>query len=166
MIYAGVDPGAQGAIAIFNDFTLIDVLDISFETFGKQKTIDVSGLACEILDVAQVSPLDHVFIEEVASRTGQGVKSMFSFGERFGEMKCLGLTLSSSLVFLPPRKWKASAGLIGQDKIESAKKCARLYPDKAELFVEPNNRCKDGYKYYDGRGDAALIGLMGYKGVK
>lgn len=161
MNYISIDPGAAGAISVFRDKDLLFVFDIPFLTIEKQKVMDFKS-ARSIID-SEIDTVDAVFIEAVSSRTGQGVKSMFSFGERFGEAKSFGLTLTSNLIFLSPQKWKAACGLTGFDKIESAKRAAKLYPKQANLFVEKNNRCKDGVKYFDGRADSVFIGLIGYK---
>ncbi len=165
MFYISIDPGAIGAIAVFEDLNLLGVIDLTLKSVGGQKVISIDDYRKKIMNLTNDEEIEFVFIEDVSSRTGQGVKSMFSFGQRFGEAKCLGLTLSENLVFLNPRSWKSSSGLIGKDKSASAKKCASLYPNHSNLFSEKNNRAKNGVKYYDGRGDAVLIGLIGYKGV-
>jgi len=165
MKFLGVDPGASGAVSVFDDLSFLGVMDLSHEVVSGEKMFDLISVRDEIIEIAG-GQIDMVFIEKVGARSAQGVKSMFSFGERFAEVKCLGLTLTKNVVFLTPQSWKASAGLIGQDKNMSAKKCAKLYPDLADSFVQANSRCKDGFKYFDGRGDSALIGLMGYKKFK
>lgn len=166
MYFLSIDPGASGAIAIFHDQELLTVFDIPFRKAGSHKVMDFDKCNLLIEDFAPLDEIERIYIEEVSSRTGQGVKSMFSFGERFGEVKLYGLTLTDDLVFLPPQSWKRSAGLIGTDKIESAKRATKIYPNQSNLFVEENKRCKGGVKYYDGRGDAVLLGLIGFKKEK
>ena len=164
MIYLGIDPGAEGAIAIFDDLVLLHVFDTPIIKIEDQKIMDVNSALSTIGEYAD--KIDMVFIEKVGARHGQGVKSMFSFGERFAEVKTLALMLTNDIHFITPQKWKGQAGLIGTDKKESAIKCSKIYPKKKELFVKENKRCKSGFKMYDGRGDAVLIGLMGYKNFK
>ena len=164
MIYLGIDPGSSGAIAVFNDLNLLHVFDVPLIKIGDQKIMDFT-LALKTIN-EYTDSIDSIFIEKVGSRHGQGVKSMFSFGERFGEVKMLALSLTDNIHFITPQSWKKKAGLIGTDKSESAIKCSKIYPNKKDLFVVENKRCKNGFKMYDGRADAALIGLMGYKSYK
>jgi len=71
--------------------------------------------------------------------------------------------LTNDIEFITPQKWKKAVGLIGQDKKQSAVMAARIYPNRSDSFIEKNNRCKDGFKYYDGRGDAVMLGLAANK---
>lgn len=164
MIFLGCDPGASGSIALFNDLDLIDVFDIPFRNIGGNKIMDIVALEDILSKVTNIDEIEKAYIEQVGSRTGQGVKSTFSFGGRFGEVNAWCLTLTENMVFLSPQKWKSMAGLIGMGKEQSAIKAAKVFPSKAEKFVQNNKRCKSGIKYFDGRGDAVLIGLMGIKG--
>jgi len=164
MFYISIDAGASGAVAVFNDLKLLGVADVPFVTIGKNKIMDQKSLDSFVVSIIGDARIEQVFIEQVSSRTGQGVKSMFSFGSRFGEVCTWALTFTENIVFLTPQRWKSSSGLIGTDKKESAIRAANIYPALEERFVQPNKRCKDGFKYFDGRGDAVIIGLMGYKG--
>ena len=163
MKYIAIDPGKEGAIAVFEDLTLKGVIDIELVEINGQDIFSIDDARRKIIDLLGDDKVDLAFIESVSSRSNQGVKSTFSFGGRFAEAKSLGLTFTQNVIFLNPAVWKRSTGLIGLGKSASAKKCAKIYPKKSELFVNKNSRCKDGFKYFDGRGDAVLIGLTGYK---
>lgn len=163
MIFAAIDPGADGAIAIFNDKTLLRVESLTYHLVGKQKMLQIGSHILRTQMQTHSEKIERVFIEEVNFIKGQGGVSSFSFGQRFGEAKCLARSLSDSVVFISPMKWKRTVGLIGQDKKQSAIMAANIYPNQEGFFVEKNNRCKDGFKYYDGRGDAVMLGLAAIK---
>lgn len=161
MIFAAIDPGKDGAIAVFDDDKLIIVESLSYSKYGKQ---DVLDLNLHVLRANMyATKVEKVFIEEVNFIRGQGGVSSFSFGQRFGDAKNLAKSLTDDIVFISPQKWKKSVGLIGRDKKQSAILAAKIYPGKAGFFIEKNNRCKDGFKYFDGRGDAVMIGLAAKK---
>jgi crossover junction endodeoxyribonuclease RuvC len=150
-----IDPGASGAYALFDGKSLVYVGDLSYVEIGKHKMVS-------LLDVEA----DVAIVEHVGAIKGQGVTSMFSFGERFGEAKMLAVDAVGGIdkvKFVRPQAWKKAVGLIGKDKAESAIMAAKIYPAMAGLFVEPNKRCKNGLKYHDGRGDAVMMGLAAIK---
>lgn len=155
MKIVSIDPGKSGAISVFEDKRLVEVLDLEY--------IDVGGE--DFLITKHIADVDYVVIEKVGAMKGQGVTSMFSFGSRFGEAKAYALTLVSAdnIIFVRPQKWKKALGLIGMEKSASAVLSAKVYPDYKGLFLEVNKRCKDGFKYHDGRGDAVCIGLAAIK---
>lgn len=102
-------------------------------------------------------------IEQVGAKIGNAAGSMFTFGARFGEVMLISRLATKTLLFIDPAKWKRSMGLIGTDKKQSAILASKIYPNFHESFVQKNNRCKGGIKYFDGRGDAVCIGLSGIK---
>lgn len=116
MIYMSIDAGASGAIAIFDNERLLGVADVPFVTVGKNKIMNQSSLDSFVVSILIDAKVEKIFIEQVGSRTGQGVKSMFSFGSRFGEVCTWALTFTDDIVFLTPQKWKSDSGLIGTDK--------------------------------------------------
>lgn len=89
----GIDPGLQGAVAILSDADLVSVHDMPTKKVGKKKKIDGSALKELIKDA------DHVCLEDVGSRPGQGIVSAFTFGEGFGLIKgvCESLGIPYSL---------------------------------------------------------------------
>lgn len=146
----GIDPGVSGAIAIFDGITLLDAFDMPVVEVqsGKKKKRRISPemLVAEIEE--HVGYLSRVYIEDVHAMPGQGVTSMFSFGEAAGLVRgvCAGLRLPVCLI--PPIAWKRGLRLTGGGKDASRAMAARLWPEKAGLF----RRVRD-----DGRAEAALL---------
>ena len=150
----GVDPGISGAIAIFEGTELLDVLDMPVvETMSgkkKKRRISPEMLVAEIEE--HIEFLSRVYIEDVHAMPGQGVTSMFAFGESAGLIRgvCAGLKLPVCLV--SPITWKRHMRLHGAGKDASRAMAARLWPEKAGLF----RRQRD-----DVRAEAALLAHYG-----
>ncbi|GAA6170690.1 hypothetical protein NBRC116592_03600 [Colwellia sp. KU-HH00111] len=145
----GIDPGLQGAVAILSDADLVPVHDMPTKKVGKKKKIDGSALRELIKDA------DHVCLEDVVSRPGQGIVSAFTFGEGFGLIKGVCESLGIPYLLVRPSEWQKLYGLNtgtkdkSKKKKEIANKCLSFYP-KANLYGP-----KGGLK--DGRSDAIMI---------
>ena len=89
-----------------------------------------------------------VVVEQVNSMTGQGVTSMFNFGQTFGAIKGISATLKLPIFFVRPSKWKKHFELINSSKDASRRKVIEMYPS----FAEKLSKKKDVNK-----SDAILI---------
>jgi len=104
MNVAGIDPGLTGALAIIDEYRVVFVDDLPVHQIhaGKRTRaeLDLGGMR----ELLTSLTYDHVFIEQVAARPGQGVTSMFRFGLTAGQIVGLvaGLRVPYSLV-LPQR---------------------------------------------------------------
>ena len=153
----GIDPGASGAVAILErDGSLVQVFEMPAVEVkvGKamKRRVSPEMLAAE-LRLYNVSGTV-AFIEQVAAMPGQGVSSMFAFGESFGLAKGVLAGLAIPVQTVLPGKWKRALAL-NAGKDASRAKAAALWPQHAGEF----RRVKD-----DGKAEAALIahwGLMG-----
>jgi len=149
----GVDPGVSGAIAILEGDRLIHVFDMPvIETLsGKKKKRRISPeiLVAELRQY--VDGVKTVYIEDVHAMPGQGVTSMFSFGEAAGLVRGVMAGLGLPVQMVSPTHWKRGLRL-PQGKDASRAMAARLWPLEAAYF----RRVRD-----DGRAEAALIALWG-----
>jgi crossover junction endodeoxyribonuclease RuvC len=150
MFIIGIDPGASGAVAILEKSgKLIHVFDMpSLELMagGKAKRrVNPEMLAAELKLYADQGAT--AVVEQVGAMPGQGVSSMFAFGESFGLAKGVlaGLRIPTSTV--TPGKWKKAMG-VNAGKDGSRAKAAQLWPSQAGEF----KRVKD-----DGKAEACLI---------
>lgn len=146
MIY-GIDPGFSGAIALYDPAT--SFLEIHDMPIAPGKNGKNQILHSAVLDI--LSEPGKALIEQVAARPGQGVTSMFRFGQGYGalEMACAASKLP--LDYVTPRQWKAHFSLNGQKDVARGE-ASRQFPEHAHLF----KRKRD-----DGRAEAALIALYG-----
>lgn len=153
----GIDPGLDGALALFDtDLGKIAVVDMpTFEIkVGKsmKRRISASGLALEI----RALNAEQVFIEKVGAMPGQGVSSMFGFGYSAGMLEGVVAALSHAYGYLTPQEWQKLARVAG-GKDGSRQKASRLFPCDADLFI----RKKD-----NGRSDAVCIAYAGARDLK
>ena len=90
-----------------------------------------------------------VIIEQVSAMPGQGVTSMFNFGQSFGVIKGICSALGISIYFIRPAKWKKHFNLIGTTKDASRTKVIEMFPDLSPQLTKKKDSNKS---------DAILIG--------
>lgn len=148
MTIIGIDPGFSGAIAIFRpEDRALNIYDMPVSPGPKGKTELLHGALFDALDVP---PCD-VWVEQVGAMPGQGVSSMFRFGQTVGAIHMAVAARGHSLRLVTPAKWKAHFRL-SKDKGAARGLAAQRFPAHARNFA----RVKD-----DGRAEAALIALYG-----
>ena len=110
MLIIGIDPGISGSICFFDDGKIIDVIEMPTMTDGKKNKRQVNGsqIYNEILKktVGFNKENIRVVIEQVSAMPGQGVTSMFNFGQSFGMLKGICSAMQLSMYFVRPAKWK------------------------------------------------------------
>lgn len=150
----GVDPGASGAVAILEDTgQLVQVFDmpaVEIQVGGKAKRRVAPEMLASELRLYNVHGTVAV-VEQVSAMPGQGVSSMFAFGQAYGLVLGVlaGLWIPTKTV--TPSAWKKALKLnTGKDAARA--KAAQLWPQMAGEF----KRVKD-----DGRAEAALIANWG-----
>ena len=151
MIVFGIDPGVSGALSIYEHKKLKEVIDMPTMSEGKKnkKQINAAQLSLEIKQRINGSSETAVVIEHVTAMPGQGVTSMFNFGQSFGVIKGICSALTLPIYFVRPVKWKKHFNLIGSSKDASRTKAIELFPS----FSNDMAKKKDANK-----ADAILIG--------
>jgi len=145
----GIDPGINGAIAIFRDGKLESVVDMPTVEIASGKTIKRHISAVTLRNILELDmyQFSHVVIEKVGAMPGQGVTSMFNFGRSAGIIEGVVAAMHFPSTYVTPATWTKAVGrAAGKDA--SRMRAMELFPAKADLF----KRAKD-----DGRADAALI---------
>ena len=69
-----------------------------------------------------------VVVEQVNAMPGQGVTSMFNFGQTFGAIKGVCAALELPIFLVRPSKWKKHFELINSSKDASRTKAIEMYP--------------------------------------
>ena len=126
----GIDPGLSGAIAILEDKKVLKIFDMPVMSEGKKNKRQInSALLVKILN-ENISKADEisVVIEQVNAMPGQGVTSMFNFGQTFGAIKGICAALELPIFFVRPSKWKKHFELINSSKDASRTKVIEMYP--------------------------------------
>ena len=161
MLVIGIDPGISGSICFFQDGKINDVVEMPTMIEGKKNKKQVNGsqIFNEISD--RIRKLDKkdikVIIEQVSAMPGQGVTSMFNFGQSFGILKGICSAMQLPMYFVRPAKWKKYFNLINSEKDASRTKAIEIFP----YFSGNLSRKKDSNK-----ADAILIASFYYETYK
>ena len=126
----GIDPGLSGAIAILENNKVLRIFDIPTMTEGKKNKRQLnSALLVDLLreNIANTEDVA-VVVEQVNAMPGQGVTSMFNFGQTFGAIKGICAALNLPIFFVRPSKWKKHFELINSSKDASRTKAIEMYP--------------------------------------
>ena len=126
----GIDPGLSGAIAILENNKVLRIFDMPVMSEGKKNKRQInSALLVNILkDNISNNEEISVVIEQVNAMPGQGVTSMFNFGQTFGAIKGICAALQLPIFFVRPSKWKKHFELINSSKDASRTKAIEMYP--------------------------------------
>ena len=157
MKFCGIDPGVHGAIAVVNDqggLVMVYDMPIIQLVVGKSTKARISPelLAALLRDHLGATAV----VEQVSAMPGQGVSSMFSFGESFGVIKGCMAGVGIQYQTITPAKWKKDMG-INASKDGARAMAIQTWPSWAKTFA----RVKD-----DGRAEAALLALWLQRGSK
>jgi len=161
MLIIGIDPGITGSICFFDDGKIIDVIEMPNMAEGKKNKRQVNGAQIYHEIYRRIKNLEKknikVVIEQVAAMPGQGVTSMFNFGQSFGVLKGICAAMQIPMYFVRPAKWKKYFNLINSEKDASRTKAIEIFPH----FSAQLSRKKDSNK-----ADAILISSFFYETYK
>ena len=161
MIIVGIDPGISGSICFFENGKIIDVVEMPTMIEGKKNKRQVNGSQVynEISKRINKSEKHNVrvVIEQVSAMPGQGVTSMFNFGQSFGFLKGICSAMQLPLYFVRPAKWKKYFGLINSEKDASRTRAIEIFP----YYSSQLSKKKDSNK-----ADAILIASFYYETYK
>ena len=161
MLIIGIDPGISGSICFFQDGKILDVVEMPTMIEGKKNKKQVNG--AQIYN--EISKRLHKFekqnvrviIEQVSAMPGQGVTSMFNFGQSFGILKGICSAMQLPMYFVRPAKWKKYFNLINSEKDASRTRAIEIFP----YFSSHLSKKKDSNK-----ADAILIANFYYETYK
>lgn len=143
MIYLGIDPGRQGALA------LLDLSDMTVTTHDMPDTIGGLHDLLMRLPVVQVCCVEKPFYPRMV-----GTRTVAVMAENYGALKSALIWRDVPFFEVPPAKWKKHLGL-SPDKSQSRAKADQLFPGSADQWA---------LKKFDGRAEAALIAWYGSRG--
>ena len=161
MLIIGIDPGISGSICFFEKGKILDVIEMPIMTDGKKNKKQVNG--SQIFNEIQkrINKSENkdvrVVIEQVSAMPGQGVTSMFNFGQSFGILKGISSAMQLPMHFVRPAKWKKYFNLINSEKDASRTRAIEIFP----YFSSQLSKKKDSNK-----ADAILIAYFYYETYK
>ncbi len=152
MLIIGIDPGVSGSICFLKDGVILDVIEMPTMIDGKKNKKQVNGsqIFNEISErIRKIEKKNiKVIIEQVSAMPGQGVTSMFNFGQSFGILKGLCSAMQLPTYFVRPARWKKYFNLINSEKDASRTRAIEIFP----YFSSNLSKKKDSNK-----ADAILI---------
>jgi len=161
MLIIGIDPGISGALCFFEDGQVKEIIDMPVMADGKKNKRQINGPQTYNEISKRINKLPKkdivVVIEQVSAMPGQGVTSMFNFGQSFGVLKGICSAMQLSMHFVRPAKWKKYFGLIKTEKDASRTKVIEIFP----YISSQLSRKKDSNK-----ADAILIASFFYNTYK
>ena len=161
MLIIGIDPGLSGSICFLIDGKILDVIEMPTMAEGKKNKRQVNGSQVfnEITKRTKEYQKNQVrvVIEQVSAMPGQGVTSMFNFGQYFGVLKGVCTAMQLPMYFVRPAKWKKYFNLINSEKDASRTRAIEIFPS----FSSSLSKKKDSNK-----ADAILIASFYYETCK
>ena len=126
----GIDPGLSGGIAVLDDLKIYDIFDMPIMSEGKKNKNQLNS--AQLVNIINEHVLKNedtfVIVEQVSAMPGQGVTSMFNFGQTFGSIKGICAALKLPIFYVRPAKWKKHFELINSSKDSSRTKVIEMYP--------------------------------------
>ena len=134
----GIDPGLSGAIAVMHDKKVMNMYDMPVMAEGKKnkRQLNSSQLVNIIKENINEDEDTIVVVEQVNAMPGQGVTSMFNFGQTFGAIKGVCAALRLPIFFVRPSKWKKHFELINSSKDASRTKVIEMYPTLSDQLAK------------------------------
>ncbi len=140
----GIDPGRQGAVAIFDKVALSVV------------THDLPDTTQGLIELfASLPPVRHCCIEKPFYPHQIGAANVARIAEGYGRLTAVLAYQGIPVFETRPAEWKAALNL-NTSKAASREKASQIFPD-----------CADQWRLakHDGRAEAALIAWFGLKWV-
>jgi len=161
MLIIGIDPGISGSICFFENGKILEVIEMPTMIDGKKNKKQVNGAQMfnEIIKKLNKDKNQdvRVVVEHVSAMPGQGVTSMFNFGQSFGIIKGICAAMQLPIYFVRPAKWKKYFNLLNSEKDASRTRAIEIFP----YFSSHLTKKKDSNK-----ADAILIASFYYETYK
>lgn len=160
----GIDPGANGGIAIYAGGDMLKLYTIP--KIGD--SVNVLELCRILLDCKELYKVSHCVIEDVHSIFGSSAKSNFQFGWIVGILEALLVSNAIPFTKVAPKTWQKQMHEGIPKMIKSGKTSAdtkamsllaakRLFPTETFLATAKSS------KPHDGLYDAALLAVYSYR---
>ena len=140
----GIDPGLSGGIAILDDSKIFDIFDMPIMSEGKKNKNQLNSAQLVNIIKRHILPNKETFVivEQVSAMPGQGVTSMFNFGQTFGSIKGICAALGLPIFYVRPAKWKKHFELINSSKDASRTKVIEMYPSISSRLTKKKDVIK------------------------
>ena len=153
----GIDPGLSGGLSIIDDqFNLIDCIPMpTVFVDAKKRRIDPRP----VFDFISLHQPELTVVEMVGARPGQGVVSMFNFGDAFGVVRAVAECLCPDVRYARPQEWRGHQSLSGLSKEQIAEVAYEVF--QAEAIYGKTRAGKRAVR--DGISDSLMIAKYGVR---
>ena len=146
MLIISIDPGINGAICFFEDGVVKDVIEMPTMAEGKKNKRQVNGRQMFNELTSRIKGYNikdiNVVVEQVSAMPGQGVTSMFNFGQSFGVIKGICAAMQLPIFFVRPAKWKKHFELINTQKDASRTRAIEMFPKISSILSKKKDSNK------------------------
>jgi len=146
MLIICIDPGISDSYCFLDNGKILDVIERHVMTDGKKNKKQVNGSQVYNEVTKRIKQFEknqiRVVIEHVSAMPGQGVTSMFNFGQSFGILKGICTAMQLPMYFVRPAKWKKYFNLLNSEKDASRTRAIEIFP----YFSSQLSRKKDSNK--------------------
>jgi crossover junction endodeoxyribonuclease RuvC len=146
MLIISIDPGINGAICFFENGEIKDVFEMPTMAEGKKNKRQVNGHQMYNELSSRIEKYNmkniNVVVEQVSAMPGQGVTSMFNFGQSFGVIKGICAAMQLPIFFVRPAKWKKHFELINTQKDASRTKAIEMFPKISSILSKKKDSNK------------------------
>ena len=144
MLIIGIDPGISGAICFFEEGQVKEIIDMPVMADGKKNKRQLNS--ARLVNIFKENSSNNeevaVVVEQVNAMPGQGVTSMFNFGQSFGVLKGICSAMQLSMHFVRPAKWKKYFELINTQKDASRTKAIEMFPKISSILAKKKDSNK------------------------
>ena len=145
----GIDPGASGALAFYDQRELL-IYDMPVFQRNKTKRIDCQSF----LKILKTHDVDHAYIEQV-NAFRMGATGAYNFGWNCGVVEALVSSQNIPFTYVTPQRWKKELQ-VPKDKDAARMRASQLLGDHAHNWP---------LKTHDGRAESSLIALYGMRSL-
>ena len=158
MLFLGVDPGKEGALALYdtNEKRITGMYDFPIYELKGRKKHDAVQL-WNLGEALSLIGLECVYVEDVGSKGFYNGKKMSGNGELSycaGLLKMMFVALKTRIEYVNPQQWKRVMRCPAE-KTASVQRADQLFPTQRHIFRGPRGGALDG------RAEAAMLALYG-----
>lgn len=124
-----IDPGKNGAICIREGSEIVDVAKMP-DTCADLRDFIEEATHCQYTDMTEIV----AYLEQVSAMPGQGVTSMFTFGNGFGHLEQVLADFRIRTIKVRPQMWQKALSLNSVKDKSKADHKRRLKDYAQQLF--------------------------------
>lgn len=149
MLILGIDPGAHGAMALYDTEARRIIFSSEMPTSEirvgrtKRKRLVIAHLISSLTFIRNEFEAQVAVVEEVHGFTGQSASAAFTFGYAVGVTHAAAMAAGFAVETVAPGKWKKELK-VPVDKTDAVAKACELLPEDRQRFYNKRGTAQDG----------------------